>query len=89
MKTTFDLLKNGKNATSVFANEKTKEIYPAHRNSFGYNAEQKDDDFYQKYGKKLKLSQGKSDYRKFYYSEKQMNSIGFFLLERGKMPLWN
>lgn len=88
MKAQFDLLKNGKNATTVWANVETKEIYPANRNSFGYNALKKYDDFYDKYGKNLKTTQGKSDYSKFYYSEKSMNSIGFKLVMRGENPLW-
>ena len=88
MKTTFVTLKNGKNAENVWANILTKEIYPANKNSFGFNALKKYDDFYDKYGKNLKTNQGKSDYTKFYYSEKSMQSIGFQLVKRGEMPLW-
>ena len=88
MKAQFDLLKNGKNAITVWANAETKEIYPANRNYFGYNALKKYDDFYDKYGKNLKTTQGKSDYTKFYYSEKSMNLIGFKLVMRGENPLW-
>ena len=88
MKTKFDLLKNGKNSQSVWANAKTKEIYPANKNSFGYNAQKRFDDFYEKYGQNLKVNQGKSDYHLFYYSEKSMQSVGFELITRGEMPLW-
>ena len=34
MKTNFELLKNGKVAVTVWANQETKEIYPANSNSF-------------------------------------------------------
>lgn len=89
MKTTFETLKNGKNATTVWANATTKEIYPANRNSFGYNAEYHlGDAFYNKYGKDLKTTQGKSDFRKFYYSAKSMESVGFKLVLRGENTLW-
>lgn len=89
MKTNFNLLKNGKVSVSVWANLQTKEIYPANRNSFGYNAEYHlGDAFYEKYGKNLKTTQGKADYRKFYYSAKTMESIGFQLVLRGEQPLW-
>jgi hypothetical protein len=89
MKTTFTTLKNGNNAETVWANPTTKEIYPANRNSFGYNALSViGDDFYNKYGKSLKTNQGKSDYRKFYYSAKSMESVGFQLVLRGTKILW-
>lgn len=89
MKTTFDTLKNGKNATTVWANPTTKEIYPANRNSFGYNAEYHlGDDFYNKYGKNLKTTQGKADCRKFYYSAKSMESVGFKLVLRCENPIF-
>jgi len=89
MKTTFETLKNGKNSVAVWANTTTKEIYPANRNSFGYNAEYHlGDAFYNKYGKSLKTTQGKSDSRKFYYSAKSMESVGFQLVLRGEAPLW-
>jgi hypothetical protein len=89
MKTTFETLKNGKNSVAVWANPTTKEIYPANRNAFGYNAEEHlGDAFYNKYGKNLKTTQGKSDSRKFYYSAKSMESVGFQLVLRGKAPLW-
>lgn len=89
MKTQFDLLKNGKVATTVWANKETKEIYPANRNSFGYNAEYHlCDDFYNKYGCNLKTNQGKSNPRMFYYSAKSMESVGFRLVMRGADPLW-
>lgn len=89
MKAKFELLKNGKVATAVWANPKTKEIYPANKNSFGYNVEYKLADwFYNKYGKNLKQNQGKGNYTKFYYSAKSMESVGFKLVTRGEMPLW-
>lgn len=89
MKNTFETLKNGKVAVTVWANPVTKEIYPANRNSFGYNALYTlGDDFYNKYGKNLKHNQGKVDYSKFYYSAKSMESVGFKLVTRGEMPLW-
>ena len=89
MATSFDLLKNGKVATTVWANQKTKEIYPANRNSFGYNALYiLGNEFYEKYGQNLKTNQGKSDCRKFFYSAKSMNSVGFQLVMRGSYPLW-
>ena len=89
MKTTFELLKNGKVATAVWANPSTKEIYPANRNSFGYNAEYHfKDEFYLKYGKYLKINQGRVDYTRFYYSAKSMESVGFQLITRGQYPLW-
>lgn len=90
MENQFKLLKNGKVAETVWANFETKEIYPANRNSFGYNANQAsyDSEFYKKYGCNLKLNQGKSDYTKFYYSAKSMESIGFRLVKRGDLPLF-
>lgn len=89
MKTTFTTLKNGKNSISVFANPTTKEIVLANKNSFGYNVETKiDSEFDSKYGKKLKTSQGKSDCRKFYYSAKSMESLGFQLVKRGENPIF-
>jgi hypothetical protein len=89
MKTQFDILKNGNVATAVWANKKTKETYPANRNSFGYNAKYiLGDWFYNKYGKNMKINQGKSDYRKFYYSAKSMENAGFELITRGEKPLW-
>lgn len=36
----------------------------------------------------LKQIKGKSDYRKFYYSAKSMESIGFILIKRGENPLF-
>lgn len=89
MKNTFETMKNGNNAVAVFANAATKEIYPANRNSFGYNAVRVfNDPFWNKYGKSMKTSQGKSDYKKFYYSKKEMESVGFVLVLRGEKPLW-
>ena len=89
MKTTFELLKNGKVAKTVWANKSTKEIYPANKNSFGYNAQCiLGDWFYLKYGKNMKTNQGKLDYSKFYYSAKSMNEIGFELVLRGASPLF-
>jgi len=90
MKTTFDLLKNGKVQITVWANAATKEIYYANRNSFGYNAIwHLGDAFYKKYGNKMKVNQGKSDNRMFYYSAKSMENAGFRLVKRGESPLWN
>lgn len=89
MKAVFETLKNGKNSTAVWANVATKEICPANRNSFGYNAEYHlGDAFYNKYGKDLKTTQGKSNPRKFYYSAKSMENLGFQLVLRGEAPLW-
>lgn len=89
MKTQFDLLKNCKNATTVWANAETKEIVIANRNSFGYNYQIKtDDEFDEKYGRNLKHNQGKADYTLFYNSAKSMQSCGFKLVKRGEMPLW-
>ena len=89
MKTNFDLLKNGKVAVTVWANQETKEIYPANSNSFGYNACYViGNQFWNKYGKNLKSSQGKFDCNRFYYSAKQMQSVGFELVKRGDLPLW-
>jgi len=89
MKTTFMTLKNGKNAFSVWANPQTKEIYPAHKNPFGYNAPYVfGDEFYFKYGRNLGQTQGKKDCSKFFYSAKSMQSVGFVLVKRGEQPLW-
>lgn len=89
MKTSFDLLKNGKVGTAVWANPTTKETYPANRNSFGWNAEYHlGNAFYEKYGKNLKTTQGRANSRMFYYSAKSMESVGFKLVLRGEMPLW-
>ena len=90
MKTKFNIFKNGNVATTVWAKAKTKEMYPANRNSFGYNAQYVLGDwFYEKYGKNMKTNQGKSDYRKFYYSAKSMENVGFKLVTRGEKPLWD
>jgi len=89
MTTTFEIMKNGLNATTVWANSTTKEIYPANRNSFGFNACHRiGDEFWQKYGRNMKVNQGKSDYRSFYYSAKSMQENGFQLVRRGENPLW-
>lgn len=90
MKNQFETLKNRNVAVTVWAKPDTKEIYPANRNSFGYNALQAayDSEFYKKYGKNMKLNQGKGDYTKFYYSAKSMNEAGFVLVLRGQKPLW-
>ena len=90
MKTTFDTLKNGKNAQTVWANPTTKEIYQANRNSYGYNALQApyDSEFYKKYGCNMKLNQGKYNGSQFSYSAKQMQSVGFQLVMRGENILW-
>ena len=89
MKATFDILKNGKNASNVWANPTTKEIYPANKNSFGFNAVHCiGDEFWKKYGRNMKINQGKSDYRMFYYSAKSLQEIGFLLVKRGENTLW-
>lgn len=89
MKTTFTTLKNGKNAIAVFANPATKEIVLANKNSFGFNVETRIDvEFDSKYGKSLKTNQGKSDCRRFYYSAKSVESLGFQLVKRGENPLF-
>lgn len=88
MTNTFELLKNGKVATAVWANATTKEIYPANRNSFGYNAQYHyGDAFYNKYGKDLKTNAGKVA-RGLFYSAMSMESVGFRLVVRGQQPLW-
>ena len=88
MTSTFELLKNGKLAAAVWANPVTKEIYPANRNSFGYNAEKFYNAFYDKYGKDLKANQGKANYKRWFYSAASMQSVGFQLVLRGENPLW-
>jgi hypothetical protein len=90
MRTSFELLKNGNNATAVWANPTTREIYPANRNSFGWNALFGGDNsaFYQKYGKNMKLNSAKSRYGAPSWSYRQMNEIGFVLVMRGDKPLW-
>ena len=89
MKTNFDLLKNGKVAQTVWANKTTKEIFPANRNSFGYNMNANLVEFSKAYGHlDLKKHQGKGDYSMFYHSAKQMESLGFQLVKRGENPLW-
>jgi hypothetical protein len=83
------ILKNGKVATTVWANLKTKELYIANRNSFGYNALSIVGDwFYAKYGRGMKTTQGRADSSKFYYSAKSMENAGFQLLKRGEVPLF-
>ena len=90
METTFTTLKNGKNAVAVWANPTTKEIYPANRNSFGYNALYNlGDVFFEKYGQGLKINQSKGNHgRTFSYSAKSMESVGFQLVLRGENRLW-
>ena len=89
MKTSFDLLKNGKVAQSVWANPTTKEIYPSNKNSFGFNAVCRIGDyFWEKYGKNMKVNQGKADCRSFYYSAKSIQQNGFQLVKRGDNPIW-
>ena len=90
MKTQFETLKNGKVAVTVWANTSTKEIYPANRNSFGYNALVSNDEFYKKYDKNMKRNAPKSPLGGSYsYSFKSMEEIGFQLVMRGDDPLWN
>lgn len=90
MNTNFKTLKNGNNATTVWANPTTKEIYPSHRNSFGYNAiaAAYNSPFYNKYGKDMKTNQGKSNYSQFSYSANAMKAIGFQLIMRNEKILW-
>ena len=91
MTTSFELLKNGMNAKAVWANPQTKEIYPANRNSFGWNACAADygTPFYEKYGRNMKINQGRgSNYRNYYYSARSMQEMGFKLVMRGENPLW-
>jgi hypothetical protein len=89
MKNQFELLKNGNVSVAVWANVDTKEIYPANRNSFGYNALfVRGDEFYKKYGQNMKVNQGKGRFSGFSYSAKSMNEAGFTLLTRGEKPLW-
>jgi hypothetical protein len=89
MTNSFELLKNGKVATAVWANPTTKEIYPANRNSFGWNAQHfSGNEFFHKYGKNLKTTQGRVNFRNFFYSAKSMESVGFKLVLRGDSPLW-
>lgn len=89
MKNEFKLLKNGKNAETVWANPTTKEITIADRNSFGYfKIAGRDQDFEKKYGCNMRKNQGKSNYRQFSYSQNQMQEIGFQLVMRGSSKLW-
>lgn len=91
MKNQFSLLKNGKNAETVWANAETGEIYPANRNSFGYNALQAgyETEFYKKYGCNMKLNRPNTRHGRYSYSARQMQEIGFKLVMRGSEPLWN
>jgi len=84
----FRLMGNGKVAVAVWANPSTKEVYPANRTPWNFNAPHSLDGFYAKYGKGLRLSQGKGNYRAFYYSAAQMRALGFQLVKRGESPLW-
>jgi len=89
MTTQFEISKKNTVKVTVWANPTTQEIYPANRNSFGWNAERViGDEFYKKYGFDLKHSQGKADFRKFYYSANEMRKAGFQLVQRGQSPLW-
>ena len=89
MKTNFDLMKNGSVSKTVWANPETKEVYPANRNPFGYNALlDRGDDFYKKYGVNLKVSWTKSAHSQPCYSAMRMQSVGFQLVKRGDSPLW-
>jgi len=86
---TFEISKKNTVKVTVWANPTTQEVYPANRNSFGWNAEcNKQDEFFAKYGKYLKLSQGKADWRRLYYSANEMCKAGFQLVQRGQSPLW-
>lgn len=85
----FETFKNGKVRVTVWANQTTKEVVIANRNSFGYNYMKGiDAEFDKKYGCNLKSEQGKSNYRCFYNSAKSMQSVGFKLVKNGEMPLW-
>jgi hypothetical protein len=86
----FEVLKNGTNKVTVWANPETKEITLANRNSFGYNVHKGlDQEFATKYGCNMKYNQGKgSNFRNFYHSANSMNEIGFVLVERGQEILW-
>ena len=89
MKNTFELLKNGNVAETVWANPSTREIVKANRNTFGYNMlVDYRSAFYSKYGINMKSNQGKSSRSGFSYSARQMESIGFQLVMRGSAPLW-
>ena len=89
MKANFDLLKNGKVSKTIWANVETKEVYPAHQSSFGYNALMDySDEFYNKYGHKMSVSWTKGLCPRPCYSAKQMQSAGFQLVKRGESPLW-
>ena len=90
MKTQFELLNNGKNAQTVWANPKTREITSAERNSFGYNklAGTLDKEFNAKYGVNMKKNMSKSTPYHFSYSAQQMQEIGFILVKRGENTLW-
>lgn len=89
MKTQFDLLKNGKVATTVWANKETKEIVVANRNCFGWNMLRGfDKEFDTLYGNDMKINQCKGNYRGFSYSAKSMEEKGFNLIMRGADPLW-
>lgn len=89
MKANFDLLKNGKVSKTIWANVETKEVYPAHQSSFGYNALMDyRDEFYNKYGHKMSVSWTKGLRPMPCYSAKQMQSAGFQLVKRGESPLW-
>jgi len=88
MTTTFKILKNGKNAQTVFANPTTNKIVIANRNSFGYNVICGIDKDFDAIAINLKRNQGKSDYKKFSYSQKDVESLGFKLITRGENPLF-
>jgi hypothetical protein len=91
MKATFNLLKNGKNAISVFANETTKQIVEANRNSFGYNVILGLDKEFSDLARNtpgVKMNQGKSNYRQFSVSKNDMEKMGFKLVLRGENPLF-
>ena len=86
----FELLKNGNVAKSVWANPTTKEIYPANRNSFGYNAIQANyqSEFYKNHGQFMKLNAPKGISGLFSYSANSMKERGFILVMRNDKPLF-
>lgn len=88
MKTVFSILKNGKNSETVFANPTTKQIVVANRNAFGYNVIVRSDSDFDQLAVNLKRNQGKSNYRQFTYSQRDVESLGFILVKRGDAPLW-
>lgn len=90
MTATFRILKNGKNAVTVFANPTTKQIVLANRNSFGFNVSAGIDKEFDElaYNNNLKKNLGKNFRNGFSYSRKDVESLGFVLITRGETPLF-